>query len=219
MRAIVGERAFRRLAAAYLDDCPPPFDLRDLGARLTGWLRAHPEHTGARHALAIEMSRLEWAEIEASDAPQWPSLSAAELGALGEDPRLRLQPCLRLVDLAYPVDDLLLAIREGAQRELSHIASNAVAGRQASRSRKRHAMPKPQAVHLAVHRHAGLVYFKRLPREGSVALGALMQGRPLSDAMAEALSASTMDAAQLSQEAALWFADWSSLGWFCRAPG
>lgn len=219
VRALVGDAAFRQLSAAYLDDCPPPFDLGDLGARLAAWLREHPDYCGDRQALAADMARLEWAEIEASNAGEWPSLSSADLAALGEDPQLQLQPSLRLIELAYPLDDLLIEIREGAQRELSHLASNAVTAVRQSEVSKLQAVPEPQPVHLAVHRHEGLVYFKRLPREGFIVLGALIEGRPLSDALAAALSASTMDPAELSDEAALWFADWASLGWFCTRPG
>src|SRR5579863_8582523 len=39
LRAILGERQFEKLATAYLIDCPSEsFTLRNLGARLPGWL-------------------------------------------------------------------------------------------------------------------------------------------------------------------------------------
>src|SRR3984957_7028104 len=69
LRAVLGERAFRRLSRAYLADCPSrSFTLRDLGSRLVEWLERNPRYAGNRHALALDMVRLEWADIEAIDS-------------------------------------------------------------------------------------------------------------------------------------------------------
>ena len=68
LRAIIGERRFEKLAIAYLLDCPSrSFTLRNLGSRLEAWLRAHPEHIAKFEQIALDMVRLEWAEIEAFD--------------------------------------------------------------------------------------------------------------------------------------------------------
>jgi hypothetical protein len=65
--AVLGDRAFQRLANAYLAECPSQsFTLRNLGSRLEAWLMAHPEFTGQKLALAIDMIRLEWAHIAES---------------------------------------------------------------------------------------------------------------------------------------------------------
>ena len=70
LRAVLGERAFGRLSRAYLADCPSrSFTLRNLGSRLEAWLRRNPQCGGNRHTLALEMVRLEWADIEAFDMP------------------------------------------------------------------------------------------------------------------------------------------------------
>src|SRR5271169_4997377 len=45
--AVLGERAFQRLARAYLADCPSrSFTLRNLGSRLENWLTGHPGFAG-----------------------------------------------------------------------------------------------------------------------------------------------------------------------------
>jgi len=68
--SILGLRAFRRLARAYLADCPSrSFTLRDLGIDLVAWLRMHREQAGTQPDLTIDMAQLEWAHINAYDAP------------------------------------------------------------------------------------------------------------------------------------------------------
>src|SRR5580692_6366954 len=56
LRAILGTRAFDKVAEAYLKDCPSEsFTLRNLGARLEPWLRKHPKFAGPRQHLALDM--------------------------------------------------------------------------------------------------------------------------------------------------------------------
>src|SRR4051794_28667456 len=48
LRLVVGVRAFRKLAAAYVEACPSrSFTLRDFGRGLPEWLRGNPGHSGA----------------------------------------------------------------------------------------------------------------------------------------------------------------------------
>jgi hypothetical protein len=55
LRAVLGERDFRRLSRAYLADCPSrSFTLRDLGSRLVEWLERNPRYGGSCQALAID---------------------------------------------------------------------------------------------------------------------------------------------------------------------
>src|SRR5271166_2319250 len=113
LRAIVGERRFEKLAVAYLLDCPSQsFTLRNLGSRLETWLRAHSEHIAKLEPIALDMVRLEWAEVDACDEAAKPPLTEAELPTLGRDPKFELQPHVRLLDLNYPVDDLLIRVRK-----------------------------------------------------------------------------------------------------------
>ena len=128
LRAIIGDRRFEKLAVAYLRDCPSQsFTLRNLGSRLEAWLRAHPEHIAECEHIALDMVRLEWAEIEAFDEAAKPTLTEPDLPDLGPDPQFELQPYVRLLDLRYPVDDLL--IHSAASSRVIDIASNAVTER------------------------------------------------------------------------------------------
>ena len=102
------------MAKAYLIDCPSQsFTLRNLGSRLVNWLQKHPTWAGSRQNLAVDMARLEWADIEAFDGLREPPLKPEDLA--GVNParlRLRLQPYVSLLALRYPVDDLLLEVRK-----------------------------------------------------------------------------------------------------------
>jgi hypothetical protein len=211
LRALLGRMPFERLASGYLADCPPDsFDLRRLGARLPTWLADHPDHARRQERCALDMARLEWAEIEARDGAEWLTLSLGEIGGLGNDPRLPLQPHLTLLELAYPVDAVLTGMRRSKERD----DSGAAPAKHKRASVRRVALPPPESVHLAVHRHQGVVYFKRLEAEAFGLLKALQQGRTLSEAIQESLAASVDGVSRLQQ----WFAEWATVGWFCHPP-
>jgi hypothetical protein len=216
--AIIGPRAFDAMSAAYLTECPPAFDLRDLGARLETWLADHPGYAAGQERLALDMVRLEWADIEASDRAEWPKLAADDLTRIGESMTMRLQPHLRLLDLWYPVDEFLLAIR-GREKGRGDIVSNAMAERRSRNAKgQRVVPPKPQAVHLAVHRHGGVVHYKRLEAPEFALLRRLQQGEPLAEAIEAAVDSSNHGTERMTALLQHWFEEWSSLGWFCREP-
>jgi len=216
LRAIVGQRQFDKLLVAYLDDCPSEsFTLRDLGSRLEGWLRSHLEFVPKTESIAVDMVRLEWADIDAFDTAELPKLSEDDLRNLGDDPRFLLQPHLHLLDLDYPVDELLLSIR-GTEEPDSDIASNAVMERARRPRPRRSSLPKRENVYLAVHRQDHVVYFKRLEREAFALVRALQQGKTLSEAIEASVNWSNLSVEHVTGQLHDWFANWSSLGWFSR---
>ena len=213
LRAIIGEKRFDKIAVEYLYDCPSrSFTLRNLGSRLEAWLREHPEHIAGDEQIALDMVRLEWAEIEAFDELAKPRLTEADLPALGPDPKFELQPYIRLLDLNYPVDDLLIRVR----RELDEtdIVSNAVTERVHSRKRRRK-LPQSDRVYLAVHRVGNSVYFKRLDKEAFTILSALRDGKTLSEAV-DTVDWSGRPIEEAMADVQKWFTYWSAQGWFCK---
>jgi len=213
LRWIIGDKAFEKLSVAYLQDCPSrSFTLRNLGSRLEEWLRAHRELVSGAEEITLDMVRLEWAEMEAFDEAARPQLSQSDLQTLGNDPKFQLQPYLRLVELSYPVDVMLLAIRR-QQREFGMV-SNAVEERRPRRRPRKRRLPQPEKAYLAVHRAENSVYFKRLDRDAFAILHALQQGKRLSEAV-ESVEWSD-GSEQASENLQAWFALWSSLGWFCK---
>ena len=213
LRTIIGERGFAKLATAYLLDCPSrSFTMRNLGSRLEAWLCAHSEHIAKFEQIALDMVRLEWAEIEAFDVAAKPRLTEAELPALGPDPKFELQPYVRLLDLSYPVDDLLIRVRN-EEREAGMV-SNAVTKRLRS-NKKRSRLPHPERILLAVHRAENSVYFKRIDQEAFTILCALRDGKRLSDAV-DAVDWGVLPPEEASAHVQQWFAYWSAHGWFCK---
>ena len=213
LRAILGDRRFDALAKHYLVDCPSrSFTMRDLGSRLEAWLRKHPSYAPGRVQLAIDMVRLEWAEIETFDSASEPPVTAAALA--GVDParlRLRLQPYIRLLDLNFPVDDLLLAVKHDAPAD---IASNAMQERQKRKKVSAVARLKPAPVYLTIHRLENTVYFRRLEREEFAILSALHKGRTLERAVVSAFRSSKIPVEDRAQSVSAWFQNWAALSWF-----
>jgi hypothetical protein len=219
LRAVIGQEQFDKILLGYLTELPSEsFTLRDLGSRLEAWLRSHPEFISANESMALDMVRLEWADIEAFDAAEFPILTQNELANLGEDPVFHLQPYLQLLELAYPVDELLLKVRETEDPE-TDISSNVVVMEHSdSEPRKQLPLPKRKKVFLAVHRQENIVYFKRLKPEGFALLRALQQGQPLSQAIETSVNWSGKKLERVMEQLHDWFANWSELGWFCRPP-
>ena len=215
LRLIIGDRVFEKLSIAYLQDCPSrSFTLRNLGSELETWLRSHPEFIRRVENIAIDMVRLEWAEIESFDEAAKSELTEADLAKLDPDPQFALQPHLRLLDLRYPVDKMLLKIRR--EQRVIDIASNAVTDRPPRRRGPKRSLPKREKVFLAVHRAENSVYFKRLDADAFAILSDLRDGKRLSQAV-ERVDWRKTSGEQAAERLQAWFALWSSFGWFCKS--
>jgi hypothetical protein len=216
LRSVLGERRFDALCKAYLVDCPSTsFTLRNLGSKLESWLRTHPKWAAEKQTLALDIVRLEWADIEAFDGKSEPALDAEDLsGAAGENLRLKLQSYVQLLSFRYPVDDLLLAVRK--EDEDTDFASNAF---QEKRKRKRVqavAKLKPATIYLVVHRVDFSVYFRRIAAEEFAILKALRDGQSLGKAIASAFAKSKVPESERPELVQQWFQNWATLGWFCK---
>jgi hypothetical protein len=210
--AVLGRKQFERLMQAYLDSCPSTsFTLRDLGSRLHSWLINHEEFTAPRSRLAQDVVRLEWAHIEAYDAATTPTPTPEFFASITDETVLRLQPCIRLLDLSYPVDELLIAVRQDA-------GSNDTSSNNATATRKipavrRVAQLAPSPIWLAVHRQEFTVYYKRLQPEEYRMLTAIQSGAALGEVFAAAFSDSEMDEAAQAAYLRECFQQWAVLGW------
>jgi hypothetical protein len=214
LRAVAGSKRFDALAAAYLRENPSrSFTLRDLGAELPAWLEGHPEYCARRHRLAVDVARLEWAGVEAYDGAAAAPLSEGEFAGLGGESTLSLQPHLRLLALAYPVDELVLAVHQA--NPAGDAASNAVCGR---RTKKRAALPpvRRSATYLAVHRFDDTVYYRRLDREAYLLLLLLQKGTALGEAIETAFVGSKLTAEEQAAKIQDCFAHAAEVGWFCQ---
>jgi len=216
LRAVLGTGRFDRLAEAYLAECPSrSFTLRNLGSRLPEWLERNPRFIRPHARMALDMARLEWAQVVAFDGPEEMPLQPQDL-AEGFDPRmkLRLQPYLSLLEFHYPVDELLLEVNEEAQD--GEAASNAMSGRRKRASARRFRTLAPQPIFLAVHRHEESVYFRRLEPEAFRVLAALREGKNITSAVGAGFQPSAMPPGERAETVREWFELWAALGWFAR---
>jgi hypothetical protein len=214
LNAMLGAKRFNDLVLAYILENPSTsWTLRDLGGKLPGWLAGHPEFTGKRHLLAIDIARLEWAYVEAFDGKKVAPLCAEDIQGLGPDARITLQPHIQLLALRYPVDELVMAVHRDAPE--TDIVSNAAMGR-----KQRNRVPLPPMrripIFLAVHRFDDLVYYRRIEREAFRMLSALRNGSSISNAIESAFDGSGLAEEQLAVRIQEYFTYAAQLGWFCR---
>ncbi|MEO6848563.1 MAG: DNA-binding domain-containing protein [Chthoniobacterales bacterium] len=215
LRVVLGESKFNNLAEAYLSATPSEsFTLRNLGARLIPFLEAESKWTKPHQKMAIDMARLEWAQIEAFDIRSQRASSLKHLA--GKAPSkiyLQLQPYITLLKLSYPVDEILLRILKDDDMLRSE-ASNAVELDTGPAVKSVAARIRPKATHLIIHRVDNSVFFKKLTLIQYRLLHALQSGENLEDACETAfkgVKATASHATKLQD----WFATWTSLGWFC----
>jgi Putative DNA-binding domain len=150
LNALLGSRRFGLLILAYLNKNPSTsWTLRDLGAKLPGFLASHPELTGRRYFLAVDVAQLEWAYVDAFDRKHRVPLTTEEAQAIRPESRLSLQPHLQLLELSYPVDSLVLAVKKCAPE--AEIVSGA-ASRRESQTRLKLPTMRQERVWLAVYR-------------------------------------------------------------------
>ena len=214
LRMVLGQRAFHRLSRAYLAECPSrSFTLRNLGARLEDWLRRNPQFAGSRHALALDMVRLEWAHIEAFDNAAGKVLGPEDLLQLGPRFRAALQPFIRLLALQYPVDDLRIQVNRASDERGA--ASNAALKQKHHDMTKRVSLSNREKIFLAVHRRNFMVYYRRIEAEEYRLLSALRDGQPIARAIRCAFEDSSASTEEQQSMLEKWFAVWAELGWLC----
>lgn len=212
LAAILGETRFNRLCQQYLIQYPSKSGLlRFLGRKLEDFISNEPQLTEPQTAMALDMVRFEWAQIQAFDGARKPPLTPDDL--LGKEPsqmRLRMQPYLTLLHTQHAVDHFLVAVKKQVPRGEASNASNGTIY-----SGKRRRSVKAGETFLAVHRLENIVYFKRLEPAAYEILTAIRDGATLTDAIASAVSPDVQPeawAAQIQE----WFKTWMSFGWFCR---
>jgi hypothetical protein len=213
LHVVLGQEKFDSLVLAYLRENPSTsFSLRNLGARLPAWLASYPELAGSQHALAVDIARLEWAYIEAFDGATVVPIGSDDFAGLGKDSTLRLQPHLQLLDLQYPVDELVLAVRKLTPE--NDIVSNAAP---ALRPASGGVLPEVtrSSVYLAVHRFEDSVYYRRIDREEFLLLADLRDGDSIATAIERAFEGSKISLDLQAARIQDYFAHAAELGWFC----
>ena len=213
VRAVVGAKRFEELSIAYLAVHPSrSFTLRNLGSKLVDWLIANPQWTGRRHALAVDLARVEWAFVEAFDNGERAPLTLEQIATLDAGSRLALQPHVQLLALNYPADDIALSLHSKEKRQTSEagLTQDDVPDEPVRLPRLRR---RPTWV--AAHRVDMNVYYRRMEREEYKTLTAIVAGHSLAEALDAGFSGSSISEAQRPKRVLKWFATWAELGWIC----
>lgn len=217
LRAILGDRPFEKLRVAYLNRYPSrSYTLRNLGSRLEQFIREQPELVAPHERMCADMARFEWAQVVAFDSAASPPLNIDDL--LGQDPgklRLGLQPHVTLLEMGYPLDDFVIAVKKKDAAMRSE-ASNAVEAERHKTAPRRPRLPKAKEVFLAVHRYDNSLYYKRLEPAAFRILIALRDGATLAESCAAALEDEADSGGDVAARIQNWFTAWTELGWFCR---
>lgn len=206
LRAVLGDKLFHKLVIAYLIEHPSTsFTLRNLGHKLESWLNAHREYVVGVEEIALDMTKLGWAEVEAFDGESCQSLNAPDLAQMGPDPLLRLQPFIQVLQLSCPAHDFILKMRSRSRRD-----DDKPVRRLAARY-----LPKPQQTFVAVHRLDNSVYFKDITPEAFSMLSCFKREATLSEAI-DAVDWTGHSEEEIGAIVRDSFANWASLGWLCK---
>ncbi|MFQ5458664.1 MAG: putative DNA-binding domain-containing protein, partial [Myxococcota bacterium] len=108
--AAIGERAFHNLVTSYLiAHAPTHPSLRYAGKNLPAFLATNPDSAmfRARWPFAADLAALEWALLEAFDAPDAQPITRGDLAAVPTEDwaslRFSLTPTLQILSLGWPV--------------------------------------------------------------------------------------------------------------------
>ena len=213
LRSVVGVRAFEAISVAYLTAHPSKsFTLRNLGAHLAEWLANNPHYAGRRARLAQDVARMEWAFVEAFDMTEREPLTLEQVATLEGNSRLALQPHLQLIELEFPVDDLVLNLHKKEKRQTSEAGIQHEEDEQAPTK-----LPalRRKPTWLAAHRVDLSVYYLRIKREEFCTLSAIRAGRTLAEAIEIGVTSSRVPSAKRPSLVKQWFTAWAELGWIC----
>ena len=194
--ALAGDEKFEAIVRDYLEAFPPKkFQLRHLGENLADFLATRDD------ALLADLARVEWAFIDAFDAPDAPPLDPTTIAAIAEDDwpnaRLVLHPSLQLLRLAYPTNQMRDAWWADKDKRPIERVERAEAN-------------------VVVYRHKTMLLYtevvEALPFE---MLSLLAAGKSLG-AAGDELAASTGRGPEIEATIGEWFTRWSALGWISR---
>jgi hypothetical protein len=193
---VVGGAVFREIAVAYLKHHPPrTWNLQRLGADLPPFVSTRAPC--GDDPLAVDACQLDWAFMEAFDAPDAGPLDLRALAGAPEEAwptaRIELHPSLRRLVLTHPAHELREAVKRGDA----------------------HARPMATTTRVVVWRDPSCVLHAAAVEPMAFALlGELAGGAPLGAACeATALAHGAEAGADLGAQVGTWFQRWTAAGW------
>jgi len=192
---LLGPEQFTVVVKEFLEKHPSnSYTLNRLGCRFPEFIKVEAGELAHRDFIAA-VARVERAMEDVFDEKYAAPVTLDELGSLLQEDLLDLQleliPALRLLELEYPVNEYITAVRENRHMDIPSPAKSCVA---VYRSNYR-----PLRVDLEPQRYA--------------LLSSLQQGKTLVEALESCMPSSDTDGPAASLED--WFRDWSADGLFC----
>jgi hypothetical protein len=196
---VVGDAAFHNLITDYLLVHPPShFSLRYVGQHLPAFMRDHT--FGTQWPYLADLAALEWAILEAFDAPDAPPLDTAALGAVPQerwpDLRFSLTPSLHVVDVAWPVHEIWKQAQAGEDP----------------------GDPQPAETRLRVWRQGWRVFHRPMQAVEATALSAVQEEVPFAE-LCERIAACDSEEQRAERLVALlgeWLTDGLLIGYRCQ---
>lgn len=199
VRQLFGKKLFGEVARDYVTRHPSThYSLTRLGSQFPAYLADEADGLPDR-AFSAAVATVERAMEDVFDARRVEPIRSEDLTAVpierwGEV-RLQTIPALRLLQLPYPVNAYITAVRENRHLEIPDAAQTFV----------------------AAYRHNYRVWRVELDAQRFTLLAALQQGESLGMALDRCASLPEADPAGLTEAVSGWFRDWTSVGLFCDA--
>lgn len=194
-RQLLGADAFDASCRHYLARHPSRSrTLNRLSERFPDFLARRLPRTN-RNGLAVDVARIERAMEDVFDAARAEPMTPGQFAAIGADrwERLRLEitPALRLLELRYPANAYMNAVRGGGMPRL----------------------PRPRPSFVIVYRRGFQVFRRDQTPDQFRLLAALASGRTLGAAVRAGIGQSAR-AERLAARLGEWFRDWAAAGIF-----
>ncbi len=196
---LLGKEMFGKTVRGYVARHPSThYSLTRLGCKFPTYLAEEADDLPNREFTA-DVATVERAMEDVFDARRIEPIPFEDLTAIPierwGDVRLRTTPALRLLQLDYPVNTFITAVREDRHMDI----------------------PATEPAFVAVYRHNYRVWRVDLDAQRFTLLTALHRGESLGSALDLCASLPETDAAGLMDAISGWFREWTSEGLFCGA--
>ena len=197
-KQILGEDLFHEVCREYIRRHPSRHrTLNRLSEKLPDFLARHLPR-GRRQALAVDVARIERAMEDVFDAPRAEPLTAADFAKIASNEwsrvRLRVNPALKFLELRYPANEYMNAVR----------------------SRRKPRIPGPRQSFVIVFRRGFQVNRRDQDPAQFRLLKALAAGKTLAQAVRASTSRERGSADKLAARLGGWFREWAANEIFCR---
>ena len=198
LRQILGPEEFAAACRRYITKYPSRTrTLGSFSARFPDFLAKTLPRTN-RNALAVDVARIQRAMEDVFDAPRAEPMTAEHFATIGsadwDRVRLPVTPAIRMLELRYPANEYMNAIRRG----------------------ERPRIPRARASHVIVFRRGFQVMRCDQEPEQFRLLAALVAGRPLGAAVRAAIRGRGANPDRVARRLGRWFEEWAGAHLFVR---